>query len=226
MIRVKCPACEREFELPEFLAGLSAVCKNCRQPIPVPARANVSPDGGATASTLAYQPPPPTRELPPSLPEPAPPVRTRADLDMPGWEIDRARALLESGVNVAEIERRLIADGLPAEAATAVVEKALEERVRKKLEPVARAEGRQRIHRVLSVLMAASYTFLVYWHLGFLSAFRFGIGLLLPVACIWFPDAMGKYTSRYSFNRETMGVFVLWGGWLVLIVVGVLPFIL
>jgi hypothetical protein len=146
---------------------------------------------------------------------------------MPGWEIDRARALLESGVNVTEIEKRLIAEGLPPKAATAVVEKALEERVRNKVEPVARAEGRRHIHRVLSVLMAASYVVLTYLHYGFLTAIEFGIGLLLPVACIWFPDAMGNYTSRYSFNRETMGVFVLWGGWLVLIVVGcVLPFVL
>lgn len=46
--------------------------------------------------------------------------------------------------------------------------------------------------------------------------------LILPLACIWFSDAMGGYkgfnfATRPAITRRTPGIFVAFGGWLVLL---------
>ncbi len=60
MIRFNCPTCGRHYELPNALAGLPLVCKQCGQRITPPAP---SPD-----------PPPPPRPVAPVKPPPAAPV--------------------------------------------------------------------------------------------------------------------------------------------------------
>lgn len=51
---------------------------------------------------------------------------------------------------------------------------------------------------------------------------RMALFLMLPLACIWFSDAMGGYfglnfATRPAITRRTPGVFIALGGWLVLL---------
>lgn len=63
------------------------------------------------------------------------------------------------------------------------------------------------------------------------SAFSMLLFLLLPMACIWFPDAMGNLRGvSFGFGRpkithSTPGDFVAVGGWLLLLAPVVVPFI-
>ena len=49
-----------------------------------------------------------------------------------------------------------------------------------------------------------------------------GIFLILPLACIWFSDAMGDYTGAGSghgaITSTTPGCLVAFGGWLLLFI--------
>ena len=45
------------------------------------------------------------------------------------------------------------------------------------------------------------------------AAFKTGMYLILPMACIWFSDSMGTSTSGSS----TPGCFIAAGGWLILL---------
>lgn len=49
---------------------------------------------------------------------------------------------------------------------------------------------------------------------------RLAIFLILPLACIWFSDAMGGYTGglgRGAITSRTPGWFVAFGGWMMLL---------
>jgi hypothetical protein len=50
VIRVKCPACGREWEYGIDLAGLTVVCKGCGGRAPVPATRPPAPAGAITAA--------------------------------------------------------------------------------------------------------------------------------------------------------------------------------
>ena len=49
------------------------------------------------------------------------------------------------------------------------------------------------------------------------AAFKTGLFLILPMACIWFSEGMGGSTSGPFVNSSTPGCFVAAGGWLVLL---------
>jgi hypothetical protein len=51
---------------------------------------------------------------------------------------------------------------------------------------------------------------------GILSALKMLAAMLLPLACIWFPEAMGDYT-RGHVNRPTPPSFVWFFGWVLLL---------
>ena len=52
-------------------------------------------------------------------------------------------------------------------------------------------------------------------------AFKVGLSLILPMACIWFSDAMGGYTGvgmgRPAITSPTPGCLVAFAGWLLLL---------
>ena len=62
---------------------------------------------------------------------------------------------------------------------------------------------------------------------------RLGIYLVLPLACIWFSEAMGDYIgsnlgSRPAITRTTPGCFVAFGGWLLLllpVIIGLITYL-
>lgn len=75
-------------------------------------------------------------------------------------------------------------------------------------------------NRALSALVAGIYLVAAYSHGGGELAWKIGVGLILPLACIWFADAMGDYTgptSSVAITSQTPGWLVCFGGWLVLL---------
>jgi len=75
-------------------------------------------------------------------------------------------------------------------------------------------------NRVLSGLLAVVYMVAAYAHAGVELALKVSMGLILPLACIWFADAMGSYTgstSSVSITSPTPGWLVCIGGWIVLL---------
>jgi len=75
--------------------------------------------------------------------------------------------------------------------------------------------------RIISLIIAISYLAIAFFGEGgeaFLSTLIF---LILPLACIWFSEAMGGYTGimrGQTITSATPGCFVAFGGWLLLLV--------
>ena len=74
-------------------------------------------------------------------------------------------------------------------------------------------------------MIAVAYLFAAYALGGGEFAFRMWIYLILPLACIWFSDAMGRHTGPYSLSfwitKTTPGGFVAFGGWVLLLLPGI-----
>jgi len=80
------------------------------------------------------------------------------------------------------------------------------------------------VNRSLSLLVYLAYITAGFTHGGGAVALKLAIGLLLPVACIWFPEPLGDYTGIIRgqlMTASTPALLVCAGGWLVL--VGVPP---
>ena len=75
-------------------------------------------------------------------------------------------------------------------------------------------------NRILSGLVAASYVVVALSGGGAEAGFKAALFLVLPLACIWFSEAMGGYTGpnwRAAITAPTPGVFVCIAGWLLLL---------
>ena len=75
-------------------------------------------------------------------------------------------------------------------------------------------------NRILSGLVAVLYVVGAYIGSGAESAWKIAIFVILPLACIWFGDAMGGYigpTSRGAITSTTPGWLVCIAGWLLLL---------
>ena len=75
-------------------------------------------------------------------------------------------------------------------------------------------------NRILSGLVAGFYVDGAYIGSGVGAAWKVGIFVILPLACIWFADAMGGYlgpTSRGAITSTTPGWLVCIAGWLLLL---------
>ncbi len=78
--------------------------------------------------------------------------------------------------------------------------------------------------RLLSSAIALGYLLLdIGFNASVASAFSLLLSLLLPMACIWFPDAMGNLKGvsfglgRPKITHSTPDDFVAIGGWLLLL---------
>jgi hypothetical protein len=124
------------------------------------------------------------------------------------------------GLGVPQVVLVLLGQGLSPATATAVMDRVLGDQIRQQLKPPARAERRNRWHRILSGAAACACVLVAYWFFGTWAACRTAIGLPLPVVCIWFPDEVGGFASRYSPIVTPLGIFVRWGGWLIMVLTG------
>lgn len=75
--------------------------------------------------------------------------------------------------------------------------------------------------RILSSIIAIGYLVTAYVVEGPELVWRVAISLILPLACIWYSDAMGGYTGVGSgtgaITSPSPGCFVAFGGWLLLL---------
>jgi len=75
-------------------------------------------------------------------------------------------------------------------------------------------------NRILSGLLAATYFVVALCGGGAEAGFKVALFLVLPLACIWFSEAMGGYTGpawHATITAPTPAVFVCLGGWLLLL---------
>jgi hypothetical protein len=139
------------------------------------------------------------------------------------WAFEHARASLRIGLKIQEIEQRLVDHGLTLDAATSVVTRALEDRIRAENQSKERARRRLFLQRISSGIVVLAYIIIAYWNKGLGFAFYAIGGLLLPFACIWFADELGSSTGFISFMRPyitfpTLPFFLRLGGWLLLLI--------
>jgi hypothetical protein len=76
-------------------------------------------------------------------------------------------------------------------------------------------------NRILSGLLAVVYIVTAFIGRGAETAFLAAIGLILPLACIWFSEAMGGYIGQagtIGITGASPGIFVCILGWLLLLV--------
>jgi hypothetical protein len=74
------------------------------------------------------------------------------------------------------------------------------------------------VSRWLSLLLVLAYVAGAGVVAGALSALRLLGAMLVPLACVWFPEEMGALTGhRYSLNRPSHPSFVWLLGWFLLL---------
>lgn len=75
-------------------------------------------------------------------------------------------------------------------------------------------------NRILSGLLAIGYVIGAFVTLGAEGGFKVLGFVILPLACIWFGEAMGGYTGQSGsiwINAPSPGIFVCIAGWVLLI---------
>ena len=85
------------------------------------------------------------------------------------------------------------------------------------------------VNRGLSLLIALLYLVLAYNARGGEAVLKLAMFLLLPLACIWFAQPLGDYGGTIrgqSMTSSTPGFLVCAGGWLILVGVPVLVYLL
>jgi hypothetical protein len=84
------------------------------------------------------------------------------------------------------------------------------------------------LNRGLSLLIYVGYVSIAYFKGGGGDALKIATALLLPMGCIWFPEAFGGYTGLASYqvvDTRTPGLFICVCGWFLLVGVPVLLYI-
>ena len=74
--------------------------------------------------------------------------------------------------------------------------------------------------RILSLVLVLAYVVYAGVAAGLVSAFKLLAILLVPLACVWFPEAMGDYTGGIvgrGVSRQSPSAFVWFLGWVVLL---------
>ena len=83
-------------------------------------------------------------------------------------------------------------------------------------------EEKKMTSRIISGIIAVGYLVAAYLAEGGAGTLRLAGYLILPLACIWFSEAMGDYVGASSgtgpiITRTTPGCFVAFGGWMLLL---------
>ena len=84
------------------------------------------------------------------------------------------------------------------------------------------------IGKILSVIVAIAYTVVAIQYTG-VAGLKWCAGLLLPLACIWFPEEIGSMTGYFRsgyVNVQTPGVFISIFGWFFLVGLPVLVYLI
>ena len=83
-----------------------------------------------------------------------------------------------------------------------------------------------RLHRMVSLVVVGALAGLELWKFGLLNAFIVGVTHMLPLACIWFPNAIargeGEVPNRTQGNfRMISSSTIQWAGWVVILALNV-----
>ena len=81
----------------------------------------------------------------------------------------------------------------------------------------------QSFSRPLSLLVAGTYILMVGYGGGAESAFYTGLYTVMPLACIWFSQAMGDYAGGMRVRYPSPAPFVFVLGWIVLLLPVIIP---
>ena len=76
------------------------------------------------------------------------------------------------------------------------------------------------INRGLSLLVYLGYLMSAYFTGAGIGTLKIAVFLLLPMACIWFPEELGGYTGTmrlHAITASTPAFLVCAGGWLILV---------
>ena len=80
--------------------------------------------------------------------------------------------------------------------------------------------NREGIHRLASLILAGIYLAAAFIATEPLVALRIAIGLILPMACIWFPEPIGSYTGfmgRAYITQKSPAFIVRFMGWMLML---------
>jgi hypothetical protein len=79
--------------------------------------------------------------------------------------------------------------------------------------------------RLLAIIIVLAYIIGAGLIAGMVSALKVLAAMLLPLACIWFPEAMGDYTQGHV-NKQSSPAFVWFLGWTLLFLPAIVATIL
>ena len=85
------------------------------------------------------------------------------------------------------------------------------------------------LNRGLSLFVALVYLTAAYLYGSGLLTAKVAVVLLLPMACIWFPEALGEYTGvmrLQAITASTPAFLVCAGGWLLLVGVPLVAYLM
>ena len=82
--------------------------------------------------------------------------------------------------------------------------------------------------KLFALGLALSYAILAV-HFGGVAYWKWSLGLLLPLAFIWFPEEIGSLTGYYKtgyVNTQTPGAIIAFLGWAILLGLPIIAFLL
>jgi hypothetical protein len=130
----------------------------------------------------------------------------------PGWEYERAKALLRTGSTMPQIVRHLMQKGICLEEATEAAELAFENRVREQAAAGSYADRMTQRHRSVSVAATCALAGFITLIAGPGIALRCVLVLSPFLAWIWlghYADWKGSYTDLHPPSG-----MIRWAGWL------------
>ena len=149
---------------------------------------------------------------------------------VPAWALTYADAAFRCGQNASQVETALVGKGLSPSQAANAVDRCFESRIVVEQRSQRRSSGLRWVSKGASLLVAALCVTAAFHKAGAEGAARIAVYLLLPMACIWFSSALGSYVGPFSWfrniNRPTPAFFVAIGGWLLLLGVSLMVFVL
>jgi hypothetical protein len=129
----------------------------------------------------------------------------------PGWENERAKALLRTGATMPQMVRHLVAKGLSPEAAAAAAERAFEDCVAQQFHLLADADRAARVDRILSAIAACALIALTGSLFGSRVAWRMAPYMPACMAFSWIGHWLGQRSHRG--NPPMRASVVRWVSW-------------
>ena len=88
----------------------------------------------------------------------------------------------------------------------------------------------EKYHRIASLIFVIIWVGLVFYNRGPVSGLRSTLYFFIPLACIWFPEAMATRAGLSLLMRSDVpfaseAVYLRWAGWCLLLMPLIIPLI-